>query len=81
VKEPQTWAEFLGAAEDEAAGALCGCGSETCMVSIPTKCPKCGGRLELGVHMNAPTLILGCVPCRESFAYLRLERGQKGTPS
>ncbi len=74
-KQPKTWREFLAWAREQAdkqGEPLCQCGDENCMVGLSTRCPRCNGELRIGVHANAPTLIMGCEPCGESFTYLRL---------
>ena len=73
-KAPKTWAEFLEWAKVQQGGELCSCGEETCSVMVPAICPDCGDPLQIAIHVNAPTLIIGCVRCGRSGVYLKLER-------
>lgn len=72
-KIPMTWAEFKAWAEKPMhGGPLCKCTEENCMAAFPSDCPSCGGPLKVGVHLNAPTLIIGCEHCGLGVAYLQL---------
>ncbi len=74
-KVPLTWAQFMTWATETNGGPLCGCGEPTCAVSVPCVCPHCRGPLEVGIHVNAPTLIVGCRRCESSMLYLQLVQG------